>query len=136
MFYSGNHGGGRRGYIPMENQRRFPQCDNAGFKVSYNSHIVSQSEANNALSFSHIGLTYEKNLLSESFIMLNALFTHIISAVVKALTVVWNVVKAKFNLILKIAKKVWPYIKMSRYNQADFAEKQRAEFQYRADAAD
>ena len=36
----------------------------------------------------------------------------VISAVVKALTVVWNVVKAKFNLILKIAKKVWPYIKM------------------------
>ncbi len=36
----------------------------------------------------------------------------ILNAVKKALTVVWNVVKAKFNLILKIAKKVWPYIKM------------------------
>lgn len=36
----------------------------------------------------------------------------IISAVVKALKVLWNAIKAKFNLILKIAKKVWPYVKM------------------------
>jgi len=36
----------------------------------------------------------------------------IISAVVKALKVLWNAVKARFNLILKIAKKVWPYVKM------------------------
>ena len=36
----------------------------------------------------------------------------IINAVKKAIEIVWNVVKAKFNLMLKIAKKVWPYIKM------------------------
>ncbi|MCM1296234.1 MAG: phage tail tape measure protein [Muribaculaceae bacterium] len=36
----------------------------------------------------------------------------IIGAVIKALKVLWNGIKAKFNLILKIAQKVWPYVKM------------------------
>ena len=36
----------------------------------------------------------------------------ILNAVKKAINTLWTVIKAKFNLILKIAKKVWPYIKM------------------------
>ena len=54
-----------------------PIRSKTGFKVSYNSTIVSQRDAKRLFSFSHIGRTYEKNLFNASPIMLNALFTHI-----------------------------------------------------------